>query len=74
MPEALPALHLTRHAIQRGEERLRLKPEEMRTLWLDGTIHIEQAPFELRRADRLRWHNRYRRSQRLLPTAAEIST
>lgn len=54
--------------------RLRLKPEEMRTLWLDGTIHIEQAPFELRRADRLRWHNRYRRSQRLLPTAAEIST
>lgn len=32
MPDNLPAVRLTHHAIQRGEERLRLKPESLRRM------------------------------------------
>ena len=53
--------------------RIRMPREEARTLWLDGTLHVQLAPWEERRADRERWHARYRRSHRLLPSAAVMN-
>lgn len=53
--------------------RIRMPREDARTLWLDGTLHVQLAPWEERRADRERWHARYRRSHRLLPSAAVMN-
>ena len=53
--------------------RIRMPREEARTLWLDGTLHVQLSPWEERRADRERWHARYRRSHRLLPSAAVMN-
>jgi hypothetical protein len=54
--------------------RIRMPREEAKQLWLDGTLHVQLSPWEERRADRERWHARYRRSRRLLPSAATITT
>ena len=53
--------------------RIRMPREEAKTLWLDGTLHVQLSPWEERRADRERWHARYRRSHRLLPSAAVMN-
>lgn len=53
MPEALPALYLSRHAIQRGEERLRLKPDSL--LRMTRHAMTKGMPMAETHGDLLRW-------------------
>ncbi len=54
--------------VLRWHWQLKMPAAEAMQLWLDGTLHVQMATWEERRATRLRHHNRRRRPQRLLPS------
>lgn len=56
--------------VLRWRWQLKMPAKEAIALWLDGTLHIQQATWEERRATRTRLHNRWRRQQRMFPTPA----
>ena len=56
--------------VLRWRWQLKMPAKEAIALWLDGTLHIQQATWEERRTTRLRHHNRWRRQQRMFPTPA----
>jgi hypothetical protein len=56
--------------VLRWRWQLKLPAKEAIALWLDGTLHVQQATWEERRATRTRLHNRWRRQQRMFPTPA----
>jgi hypothetical protein len=56
--------------VLRWRWQLKMPTKEAIALWLDGTLHIQQATWEERRATRTRLHNRWRRQQRMFPTPA----
>ena len=63
--ESDPATNVLRWRWQR-----KMPAKEAIALWLDGTLHVQQATWEERRATRTRLHNRWRRQQRMFPTPA----
>lgn len=54
--------------VLRWHWQLKMPAAEAMQLWLDGTLHVQMATWEERRATRLRHHNRWRRQQRMLPS------
>ena len=56
--------------VLRWHWQLKMPAKEAIALWLDGTLHVQQATWEERRATRTRLHNRWRRQQRMFPTPA----
>ncbi len=54
--------------VLRWRWQLKMPAAEAMQLWLDGTLHVQMATWEERRATRLRHHNRWRRQQRMLPS------
>jgi len=56
--------------VLRWRWQLKMPAKEAIALWLDGTLHVQQATWEERRATRTRLHNRWRRQQRMFPTPA----
>lgn len=56
--------------VLRWRWQLKMSAKEAIALWLDGTLHVQQATWEERRATRTRLHNRWRRQQRMFPTPA----
>ena len=63
--ESDPATNVLRWRWQR-----KMPAKEAIALWLDGTLHVQQATWEERRATRTRLNNRWRRQQRMFPTPA----
>ena len=56
--------------VLRWRWQLKMPAKEAIALWFDGTLHVQQATWEERRATRTRLHNRWRRQQRMFPTPA----
>ena len=59
--------------VLRWRWQLKMPAKEVIALWLDGTLHVQQATWEERRATRTRLHNRWRRQQRMFPTPAVMT-